>query len=145
MRHIIALLLTIFLVSSIYAQHKRDKWVRLGLFTSCVVFNAVGDGLYDDGHKLLSKSFKAASIGSLLVIPIVTHVDRKKGIKYVATFGLLRYAIFDAGYNLSRNLPYNYVGTTSVQDKLTNKLPPIISSATKILSLGLVIHLNNKL
>jgi len=134
-------LFLLLIVASLTAK-SQDKWVRVGLLTTSIVLNAVGDGLYDEGKKLESKSFKAASIGTLLIVPLVTHIERKDGWNYVITFTCLRYALFDAGYNLTRNLPYDYTGTTSHHDRFLGKIPKSVVTATKGISLGIVIYLN---
>lgn len=120
----------------------QNKWIRVGLFSTSIVLNAVGDGLYDEKKKLLSKSFRAGSIATLLAVPLVTHVEKKDAVNYVVTFSCLRYTLFDAGYNLTRNLPYDYMGTTSHHDRILGKIPKSVITATKGISLGIVIYLN---
>lgn len=139
MKLIICLFFATFATFPTFSQ---DKWTRVALFTTSIFLNSVGDGLYDEGKKLESKSFKAASIGTLVIVPLVTHVDRKKGLNYVLTFTCLRYTFFDAGYNLTRGLPFNYVGTTSYNDRFLGRIPSEIVLVTKGISLGAVIYLN---
>ena len=142
----ILLVILLFVANICQAQIKpKQKWARIGLITSSIVFNAVGDGLYDDGHKLAAKSFRAASIGSLLAIPIVGGpIGRKKAFKYALSYGLMRFALFDITYNGTRGLPLNYVGTTSIHDRVIGGSPPLMIAATRMTSLWISIELNNR-
>jgi hypothetical protein len=148
MKHL--LLSTILFISLLSTQaqdrvKQKQKWARIGLITSSIVFNAIGDGLYDDGHKLAAKSFRAASIGSLLAIPVVSGpIGRKKAFKYALSYGLMRFAIFDLAYNETRGLPLNYVGTTSIHDRVVGGSPPLMIGMMRATSLWISIELNNR-
>jgi hypothetical protein len=143
---IITLIALCLFVGAQAQQRKHDgRWARIGLITSSIVFNAVGDGLYDDGHKLAAKSFRAASIGSLLAIPVVSGpIDRKKAFKYALSYGLMRFAIFDLAYNGTRGLPLNYIGTTSIHDRVVGGSPPLMIGMMRATSLWISIELNNR-
>jgi len=147
-RQLLGILLALCLFVGAQAQDKtkqKQKWARIGLITSSIVFNAVGDGLYDDGHKLAAKSFRAASIGSLLAIPVVSGpIGRKKAFKYALSYGLMRFAIFDLAYNGTRGLPLNYVGTTSIHDRVVGGSPPLMIGMMRATSLWISIELNNR-
>jgi len=109
------------------------------------MFNAVGDGMYDNGNKLISKSFRAASIGSLLIIPIASgSINKKKAFKYGLSYGLMRVGLFDITYNKTRGLPLTYMGTTSLYDRAIGGSPPLIISATRMTSIWISIELNNR-
>jgi hypothetical protein len=121
------------------------KWARIGLITSSIVFNAIGDGLYDDRHKLAAKSFRAASIGSLLAIPVFSGpIGKKKAFKYALSYGLMRFALFDITYNATRKLPLNYVGTTSIHDKIIGGSPQLMIGMMRATSIWISIELNNR-
>ena len=140
---IICLFLATFATLATFSQEKDEKrWLRVGLMATSIVLNGVGDGLYDEGHKTLSKSFKAASLVTLVSVPVFTRVDRRNGLKYVASFALLRYGLFNTSYNLSRGLPYNYMGTTSVQDRALKHVPDYLISMSRFTAICLVIDLN---
>ena len=142
MNFILILVLTCSLVE---AQQVNKKWARIGLITSSIILNAVGDGLYDDGHKLAAKSFRVASIGSLLAIPVLSGpVGKRKVFKYALSYGLMRFALFDITYNATRRLPLNYVGTTSLQDIMIGGQPALMISTMRLTSIWISIELNNK-
>jgi hypothetical protein len=142
------LLLSLLIIANVCQSQtikSKQKWTRIGLITSSIIFNAVGDGLYDDGHKLAAKSFRAASIGSLLAIPIVSGpIGKKKAFKYALSYGLMRFGLFDITYNATRKLPLNYVGTTSIHDRIINNSPKGIISAMRLTSIWISIELNNR-
>ena len=145
------ILILLLYCSLVEAQFKRPvsrKWARIGLFTSSVILNAVGDGLYDDGHKILAKSFRVASIGSLIAVPLVSPLpSRKRGskFKYLLTYSLVRVGLFDISYNVARRLPLTYMGTTSVHDRILGGQPRLVMSIMRISSIGVAIQLNNQL
>ena len=142
----ILLILCCNICNSQQKKHIDKKWVRIGLFTGSILLNAVGDGLYDQNHKLISKSFKAASIGALLTVPLVSPPPKKKkAFKYVLTYGLLRFGLFDIAYNTSRGLPINYVGTTSLQDRIIGGQPKLMIAVIRLSSIGVSIKLNDEL
>ena len=147
MRILLVILLLISNISQaqVKNKHNKEKWARIGLITGSIMFNAIGDGLYDDGHKLAAKSFRAASIGSLLAIPVVAGpIGRKKAFKYVLSYGLMRYALFDITYNATRRLPLNYVGTTSIHDRMIGGMPRSMLFMTRATSMWISIELNNR-
>ncbi len=88
---------------------------------------------------------QAVSVASILSIPFITHVDRKRSLNYALTFSLLRYGLFDMAYNKTRGLPINYIGSTSTQDRIMNKFSAKSIFLSKVASIGLSIHLNNKI
>lgn len=141
--------LFILIFMSSFSQHtppkKGEKWIRAGLFISSIALDAMSDGFYDSNKKVLSKSFKAASIGTLLSVPLFTTVNKKRKLDYVLEFGFMRYAIFDDVYTVSRGyVPFTtYNGTTSVQDKLKSKIPPYLVVMSKFASLGIAFHIND--
>lgn len=146
---LILLNLFIFFYSFSFAQHtepkKGEKWIRSGLFISSIAFDAISDGLYDSNKKMLSKSFKAASIGTLLAVPLFTTVNKKRKFEYVLEFTLMRYALFDDFYSISKGyVPFtSYYGTTSVKDKLLNRVPTNLVVMSKFTSLGIAFHIND--
>ena len=126
-------------------QENRNKWARIGLLTSSIMFNAVGDGLYDEGNKLVAKSFRAASIGSLLVIPIASgSINKKKAFKYGLSYSLMRVGLFDITYNATRGLPLTYMGITSIYDRVVGGAPVPMMTMMRMTSIWISIELNNR-
>ena len=96
----------------------------ISLFVGSIVLDAFGDALCDDGHKGWGHTFNAASVGLLVTAPLYLEISFKELGWYLASYVSLRIAIFDPVYNLSRDLPLNYIGTTSTWDKALQKISP---------------------
>lgn len=131
---------------SVHAQkldtiiRKDHKLAEIGLISFSVVAGALGDGLnsrakYTAGHLLSS-----ASVISLLAIPFVV----KPNWKFPVTYVLLRYALFDAMYNVGAHRNLNYIGGKNYYDETVGRMPGSVINATKIASIGVVILLNSK-
>jgi hypothetical protein len=88
------------------------------LFITSITFNAIGDGKNNDNEKTIGHIFNAFSILVLLLIPSIIVWDRNPWVIYILSYAFLRAAIFDIAYNLTRGLPWNYIGSTSITDKL---------------------------
>lgn len=101
---------------------KTDKIVTVSLFTASIVLNALGDGLNDSNRKTQGHICNALSIGSLLAIPLTTNVNKKKWYIYPLSYAFIRFSTFNPVYNRTRNLPINYTGTTSIDDKFWNSI-----------------------
>lgn len=89
-----------------------------------VAIGAVGDGVYDNGNKQLGHALKAAEVGMLISGPFVLGLDKWDGIPYIASYAMIRFALFDGFYNASRGLPALNTGSTSYYDDVTSKVPP---------------------
>jgi len=145
MKYLLIIVLCLITLNTQGQQTVNKKWARIGLITSSIIFNAIGDGMYDNGNKLISKSFRTASIGSLLAIPVVVgSVSKKKAFKYGLSYGLMRVGLFDITYNKTRGLPLNYTGTTSVYDRVISGVPKPMITAVRMTSIWISIELNNR-
>ena len=91
-------------------------YVVLGVLTTSIIFEAIGDARYDDGLKVQGKLFQAASVASLLSLPFIIKDWDQWGYG-VLSYICLRVAVFDPVYNLTRDLPIGYVGNTGLWDK----------------------------
>lgn len=114
--------------------------LEIGLITTSVVAGALGDGLnsrtkYSSGHALCALSY-----ASLIALPFVVKPNWKFPVSYI----LLRYALFDAMYNVGAHRKLNYIGGKNYYDESIGKVPGSVINASKILSLGVVIYLNRK-
>ena len=101
-----------------------QKWKVPAIYGTSVVFNAIGDGLNDSGHKDVGHCFNAASIGVVVMSPFIFNYQKDKWYIYPLSYMFLRIALFDWTYNWTRGLPYNYIGGTSIWDKSMKKLAP---------------------
>lgn len=114
--------------------------IEIALITTSVVAGAIGDGLnsrmkYSSGHALCALSY-----ASLIALPFVV----KPNWKFPVTYILLRYALFDAMYNVGAKRNLNYVGGKNFYDEGAGKMPRSVFDATKIASIGIVILINRK-
>jgi hypothetical protein len=103
-------------------QDKNESWKVIALYSGSIILNGIGDGLNDANHKTAGHLFNAASIGTLLVSPIVFNYQKDKWYWYLLSYISLRAGLFDITYNLTRKLSYNYIGSTSITDKFYNSL-----------------------
>ena len=95
-----------------------------GYHVACVGLGAVADGLYDDGYKEWSHALHAVEIGGIISGPFIFKLDRSDALSYILSYGFIRLSLFDAFYNATRGLPYDYVGNTSEYDKFISEIPP---------------------
>jgi hypothetical protein len=96
------------------------------LFISSIGLGAIGDGLNDSNHKVGGHILNALSIGVLLSMPFILDVNKKKWWVYGLKYSFIRFGTFGPLYNKVRGLPINYVGTSSLDDRLyrwTNQQP----------------------
>ena len=96
----------------------------LTIFTTSIVLDAVGDGLYDNGDKTAGHAFQAASTGLLVLSPLFLNMDKDNFWWYIVSYVSLRIAIFDYTYNATRGLPLGYTGSTALTDKVWGKFNP---------------------
>lgn len=101
-------------------QEKSEPWKVIGVYATSIIFNGIGDGLNDSNRKTQGHLFDAASIGLLVLSPEIFNYQKNKCWAYVVSYTLLRAGLFDITYNLTRHLPYNYTGSTSITDKIYN-------------------------
>jgi hypothetical protein len=104
----------------------------------------MADGYRDEGNKQLSHAFEAASVGTMLVSPFIIRYEKDKWGWYIASYVSLRYSLFDYTYNMTRGLPLDYMGTTSIYDNTVSTAPPEFVRFTKGVSfiVGFTIPLN---
>ena len=125
---VILLLITVNLPAQIGDENlpvnKSTAIKTIGFYTASIVLDAVGDGLMDNGSKQWGHLCNAASTGVLLASPFVIDFKKEQWGWYAAGYMLMRMAIFDIVYNLTRGLAWNYHGTTSTWDNMWGALNP---------------------
>ena len=93
---------------------------------SCIqtVSDAIGDGLMDSGRKELGHLVNAATVGLYVIEPAFITYDSWNDVtlKAVSLIGA-RLLLFNISYNLTRGLPYDYIGGTSYYDQFISKQP----------------------
>ncbi|MDA3953111.1 MAG: hypothetical protein PF485_05660 [Bacteroidales bacterium] len=117
-------LLTILLIlvslngfSQTQREIRNDNWLRLGLFTSSIVLNSIGDGFNNSGNKDMGHLCNALSIGVTLSIPLIIDVNRDNWAWYLFEYTFIRFAIFDYAYNMAAGNDLNYIGNSNYYDK----------------------------
>jgi len=105
-------------------KEKSQAWKVITVYSSSIIFDAVGDGLNDSGEKQWGHFCNAASIGIMLTSPFIIDYEKSKWGWYLTSYTSLRIALFDYSYNLTRGLPLNYIGGTSTWDKVLGKMNP---------------------
>jgi hypothetical protein len=109
------------------------------------ILNGIGDGLNDSGHKGWGHACNAASAAALLGGTLWSKPERGEWPIYFASAIFIRYGTFDAAYNLTRNLPFDYIGNTATIDKAMAKVPAHFRTFTKgiALTIGISIPITN--
>ena len=127
MKHLIIILSLLILSISVQAQQtKWDKWrpyIKKAVMITSVVLEAKGDALYDEGLKSKGKLYQAASLATFATL-IPLHKKGDNLWAEAASYVAFRIALFDPTYNLSRGLPIDYIGSTSLWDKGLQKFNP---------------------
>lgn len=123
---------------------KLDKWKLVGLYSTAIILNGIGDGLNNTRTKTMGHVFNAASIGTLLVTPFFIDYDKKKWYWYLLTYTSLRVSLFDITYNLTTKQPIGFVGSTAISDKIYKSLSSSYG-VSKILGLAVGISIPLKL
>lgn len=126
---IVMFLLTSSLCSAQYFDAMTEKerphpWRTVLMYSGSIALNAVGDGLNDSGHKGWGHAANAVSISLLIFEPIINSNSELKWYHRVATYSFIRFGLFDYTYLGVRGLPLNTIGSSSLTDKLIQKIKP---------------------
>ena len=117
-------LLISLLSSCLIAQAQRGTAFKvLGTAFVWATLNGIGDGLNDNGNKTAGHVVNALSYAALITGTVWSEPERKDWLRHIVIDGGIRYVCFDPAYNLTRNLPVTYVGTTAGIDKAMTKVP----------------------
>jgi len=131
-------------LSSNYKKRRRGMSEPLKIiliYTGSIVLNAVGDGLNDSDRKNWGHVCNAASIGLLVTSPFIIDYDRSKWGWYLTSYVFLRITFFDWTYNLTRELPLDYIGTSNWWDKGLNSFGPYSTAPIRLVSGIVGIHI----
>jgi hypothetical protein len=126
------LLIILLLFSTLTAHAQQGKALKvLGTAFAFSILNGIGDGLNDSGHKTAGHAVNALSYATLAAGTIWSEPERKDWWRHLIIYGGARYVTFDASYNLTRDLPITYIGTTAGSDRLLKKVPAGFRTYTK--------------
>jgi hypothetical protein len=114
----------IFFAVTASAQNWKRGLAIAGYHVGTVALGAVADGLHDQGHKEWSHALHAAEIGAAVAGPLfVFDLNKRDALPYILSYTFIRFSLFDGFYNMTRDLPYYYNGTTSKYDQIMNQIP----------------------
>ncbi len=88
----------------------------IGVLTTSIVLEAIGDAKYDMGDKYIGKMYQSLSLAVLFALPFILD-ENDSWWAVAASYICFRIALFDPAYNLTRGLPIGYIGNTSYWDK----------------------------
>jgi len=112
---------------------------------ACVIVGASGDGLMDDGAKLWGHGLNALETALLISGAFVFNLNRKQWLAFIVAYVAFRIVGFDYAYNLSRGLPWDFIGFTSGWDLFLKKQLPsgVLFGRALFLILGVSVSLRN--
>lgn len=122
MKKILIILLAFVAINAIGQNWKRGLAVA-GYHVGTVALGAVADGLYDEGHKEWSHALHAVEIGAVIGGPFIFKLERSDALSYILSYGFIRFSLFDSFYNMTRDLPVLYNGSTSKYDQVMSTIP----------------------
>ena len=108
---------------SIHAQDWKKGLAVAGYHVATVALGAVADGMYDNGEKYWGHALHAAEIGAVIGGPFIFNIGRRDALSYILSYGFIRLSLFDSFYNVTRDLPLLYNGSTSKYDEVMNTIP----------------------
>ena len=118
---------------------KADRWKIVGLYSTAIILNGIGDGLNNTNSKTIGHFVNAASVAVLLSTPFFIDYDKSKWYWYLLTYASLRLSLLDVTYNVTTRQPINFIGSTAITDKIYKKLDIYNASKTMGLVVGFTI------
>ena len=112
---------------------------------ACVIAGASADGLMDEGVKLWGHGIGALEIALVMSIFPIFNLTRKQWLAVMVAYVSFRIVGFDYTYNLSRGLPWDFIGFTSGWDLFLKKQLPsgVIFGRTIFLAFGVALSIRN--
>ena len=125
---VILFILLPFIINAQYEPQKKrfipEPVKVITIYAGSIILDAIGDGFCDDGYKVKGHFCQAVSTGLLIASPFIFNIDKSKWVWHAMSYITLRIALFDPVYNITRGLPIDYIGTTSIWDKSLQNLNP---------------------
>ena len=115
--------LMLFASMALNAQNWKKGLAVAGYHIGTVALGAIADAQYDMGNKNLSHTLHAVEVGALISGPFIFKVKKGEALSYVLSYSFIRFSFFDSFYNMQRDLPIMYNGTTSTYDEVMSKMP----------------------
>ena len=123
MKRITIILVLLLVVLGTSAQNWKKGLAVASYHVGTVALGAIADGMKDNGNKHWDHALHAAEIGAILGGPFVFRLDRHNSLAYVLSYAFIRLSLFDSFYNMTRDLPLLYNGSTSKYDDVMNTIP----------------------
>lgn len=106
-----------------------------------IILDALKDALYDNGKKFASGTVDIFFLSAMICGVVLMQGDWIWIVIYI----LLRYALFDLIYNITRKLPLLYLGNTKFYDRVLTKFPNVthflfITKLMALISAGALIY-----
>ena len=118
------IILLVFACINIQAQNWKKGLAIVSYHTATIALGAVADAQFDMSNKTLSHTLHAVEIGAAISGPFIFKPRGTSEIAaYICSYGFLRFSFFDGFYNMTRDLPLLYNGTTSTYDEVMSKMP----------------------
>ena len=121
---VLSSILLLTLCVSMSAQNWKRGLAVVGYHTVSIAMGAIADAKYDMGYKDLSHILHGGEIAMVASGPFVFGLERRDALPYLLSYCFLRFSFFDSFYNMTRDLPLLYNGTTSGYDDFMNTIPP---------------------
>ena len=121
---VLILVVTLLISAHLQGQNWKRGLAVVGYHTATIALGAIGDAQYDMGNKNTAHILKAGEVATLIGGPFIFRVDKRDAASYLLSYCFLRFSLFDSFYNLTRDLPLLYNGTTSKYDQFMTQIPP---------------------
>lgn len=122
MKNLLIILMLVVAVNATSQDWKRGLAIA-GYHVGCVAIGAIADGCMDNGNKQWGHALQVAELGAVAAGPFIFKLHRSDVLSYILSYGFIRLSLFDSFYNMTRDLPLLYNGTTSKYDEFMNTIP----------------------
>jgi hypothetical protein len=127
MKRIFSILLLTLTLSASAQWYKSEAFKSVAINTSIILLETVGDGLIDQGRyegnqnkMVVGHAVQASSVALCLTKPLLQDLDRHEWVADIISYSFIRIGTFNMAYNVTRELPIGYTGTTSLYDRVWN-------------------------
>lgn len=105
-------------------MNKLKPYLIILYMIATVIVLSLGDGLFDKGLKLWGHAIQAFSFVVVLSGPVIFGITLRKLVWWIFVLACWHIVLFDYGYNYFHDLPWNWIGHTSIWDLFIAKQLP---------------------